>query len=627
MTTSNYMPDVQVEIAFDSGYSTPAESRTWTDVSEYVELEDQINISHGRADEFAVTDANSLTLTLDNTDGRFTAGKTDGAYYPNVKIGRPIRVTATPVGGTSSVRFVGYVDEWPVAWDVTDNYAKVQISARSRMARLGFGAQLRSVAVEQVAHDGAIAFYPLGEPAGSLVANTVLGDTGPLSIFHNSGNLPLTFGADDLLPGEGTGVAFNFDQVDFTFGDSLRGDLGTSLTMSNGVSLEAVFHSTGNDDGGVIASLSTPPGSGSPFTNFQIRTSLDGNLGIGYLDALGHIVSGFTADTFDDGLPHHVYAYGIHSVAGITLRLYVDGVLLVGGTEPAFDDGNVSWLQVGGGNTVMSLVAIGADEAGVADRVASAFAAFDGEPASDRIERYANYAGIPSSEYAGDPDTNPVDTIDTTGLTAIDAMRKVEVTENGVLFDARDNALTFHGRAHRYNSVPVFTLDAELQEVEADVQPKLDRSTLVNEVTATASDGTLARASDQASIDDYGFARRTVEIASSQDAALQAGSWRVGLYAEPKPRIPALGVNLLPLSQARQDSLLELDVSSVLTVSGMPTQAPAASSEFFVEGYTESIGHESYGFVFNVSPRTAEYDVWVLEDPVFGAYDSNPLAY
>lgn len=85
-------PDVQVEIAFNSDYSTLLADRIWTDVSGYVEFQDGIAITGGRADERSTTDANSLALTLDNTDGRFTPELASGAYYPNVQVGRPIRV-------------------------------------------------------------------------------------------------------------------------------------------------------------------------------------------------------------------------------------------------------------------------------------------------------------------------------------------------------------------------------------------------------------------------------------------------------------------------------------------------------------------------------------------------------
>ena len=57
----------------------------------------------------------------------------------------------------------------------------------------------------------------------------------------------------------------------------------------------------------------------------------------------------------------------------------------------------------------------------------------------------------------------------------------------------------------------------------------------------------------------------------------------------------------------------------------LPTQAPASTLTFFIEGYTETIGNSSYEFDFNVSPTTG-YDVWVLEDATYGAYDTYPLS-
>ena len=47
------LPNTKVEIAFDSGYTTPAASRTWTDVSTYVESQYGLTINRGRADEIA----------------------------------------------------------------------------------------------------------------------------------------------------------------------------------------------------------------------------------------------------------------------------------------------------------------------------------------------------------------------------------------------------------------------------------------------------------------------------------------------------------------------------------------------------------------------------------------------
>lgn len=82
-----------VEVAFDAGYKTPAASRTWTDVTDFVEAQSDITIDYGRNDEFSTTDANKLSgLMLDNRDGRFTLDNPSSPYYPNVLVGRPIRV-------------------------------------------------------------------------------------------------------------------------------------------------------------------------------------------------------------------------------------------------------------------------------------------------------------------------------------------------------------------------------------------------------------------------------------------------------------------------------------------------------------------------------------------------------
>src|SRR5690349_6657791 len=107
------MPDVTVAIAFNAGYLTPAASRTWTDVSDYVENDRGITINVGRQDERSTADANTLSLTLDNRDGRFTATKTSGPYGANLKLGRPIRVQADPVDGAIQTEFVGFIDELP----------------------------------------------------------------------------------------------------------------------------------------------------------------------------------------------------------------------------------------------------------------------------------------------------------------------------------------------------------------------------------------------------------------------------------------------------------------------------------------------------------------------------------
>jgi hypothetical protein len=64
------IPKVTVEVAFDGGPFSS--SYTWTDISDYVE---GFSVRRGRNNELDRIEAGTLSLTLDNSDGRFTPGK------------------------------------------------------------------------------------------------------------------------------------------------------------------------------------------------------------------------------------------------------------------------------------------------------------------------------------------------------------------------------------------------------------------------------------------------------------------------------------------------------------------------------------------------------------------------
>ncbi|GAA3550872.1 hypothetical protein GCM10022419_033950 [Nonomuraea rosea] len=85
------MPSVWCEIAFTRDASG---SLLWRDVTDYVEWDQGVRISRRRSHELDEVQPGTLALTLDNSDGRFTAGRTSSPYYPNVTLNRPIRIRA-----------------------------------------------------------------------------------------------------------------------------------------------------------------------------------------------------------------------------------------------------------------------------------------------------------------------------------------------------------------------------------------------------------------------------------------------------------------------------------------------------------------------------------------------------
>ena len=628
------MPDVKVEVAFNAGWSTPAASRTWTDVSTYVDLAETgapIQITGGRGDELATTDPNSLSLVLDNSDGRFTPGKASSPYYPNVKIGRPIRVTATPVGGSAVVQFDGFVDQWPLAWEGVSTEARARIGATSRTARLGTFRKLKSIVEEEVRRGSPTAYYTMGDPAGSTTAADTSGNTKGKPLTQVGSGTAVSFGN---ATGPGTD---GLTAAQFAAGKYLSGPLGP--IANRGFTLIAAVNVTS-------APASLAPIVGLPFDNpggAWIAADVGNVLQLGGWRAPtgGPLTITGQAGTYAVGQTTAV-AVAVNS-AGNVVSTYQDGALLGTGSWTVMPNSTMSVLNVGsqviGGTSTtivqpngvvahLAIIPTELDAAHIAAISDSMLNGFSAELSGTRFARYASYAAIAATEISADAGQVPMAHVYTTDQTALDLMRVVESTEEGVVFDARDGLLTFHDRFHRYNAADAFTLDMALQQVEADYEADYDRTGLANDVTAALADGgSAARAFDQASQDDYGIHSTDLSLATTDpDLPLQAANWKVNQYGQPRTRVPNVKVDLTSMAAADQALLLAADVSTRFTVNNIPSQAVATSKAYFVEGYSKTIGLESFEVEFNTSDAAVS-DVWTVEDPVLGQYDAYPIAY
>lgn len=770
-------PDVKVEIAFNSTYSTPAASRTWTDVTEYVKTAEGISISHARQDEFSQPGPNTCSLTLKNADGRFTPGLATSPYYPNVKIGRPLRVavnlcthgtngtfeanatgwaginasvaqstaqahsgsaslrvTATAAGdmsanapagtagipvvagvtyrasawfrssGTSrtttlrvlwydaagtllstsvspsitdtgtwqlvefsvtapasaayarprgfwtaagageihyiddvrldSDRFVGYVDEWPLEWPATvSTWATSTISATSRMARLGLSAKFKSVIEEEILADSPVAYYTLGEASGATQANDSSGhDVQPLRMAGTGADV--TFGSA-AGPSTDSLTAGSFEQ----WGKALRATNGAvmpgSLTQFTVETFVLV-----NGAAKILAVL--PPGeleagSGAErpgYGYFTLRTTSGGWPTVEFIDTSEVADEIFDSTSISGEIAHLAVTF----TNGGAMRLYVNGAERASATVgnwPTLAQDFVVGLVVTGATGPLAVAHVAVyDTVLSADRIAvHADAGLDGfatEAAHERLARYARWAGIPSTEYSfSTAALTPMAHIDTAEKSAVDLKQAVATTDGGVLYDSRGGVLTYVDRAVRYNAAAVLTLDAAAGEVEVGYAPKVDRSALINRVTATTSDGSYSVvAEDATSINEYGtHDPGGIDLATTDhDEAHAAAHWRVNTYREPAARAPQLAVELAKMSAARQAAVLAVKVSDKITVTGLPSQSDATSKSFFVEGYTERITDSQHFVDFNVSPG-AGFEVFEIGHATYGQYDAYPIAY
>ncbi len=615
---STYMHDVRVEIAFNAGYVTPSADRVWTDVSQWVEFADRIPVGVGRSDERSVADANDLTVTLDNTDGRFTARRSGSPYFPNVKVGRPIRVSVLTATGHTSVRFVGFVDEWPVEWDGTDAYAKANIRASSRLSRLGLTAKLRSLIENEIVVDSPLGYWTLGDAAGAVEAQDSSGRAAPVLRVVDAVGADMTFG---------TGVGPSTDELSAAQfaspGDYLQTPTALVPTMSTNLAAEFWMVPTPLTGGDPILRLRTNTGD-------ELRVMYSG---VGDTSVLLNGATVLSATGAGGGLLRHVALEVDRS--DNSLRLFVNGAL--SSSAAATPVLGTSSVVVTVGEAIqgtMAHVAIYDSLPGLSRFAAHRTAGVDGflgERTDQRVSRILSWVGVAATEVDAELGAETMTYQLTSGMSAVDAARECESTEGGVLFDGPDGKVHFHNRSRRYTATAAVTLDMAAQHVGADFAPRLDRSTLLNDVTVqNPTTGTTVRATDTASSDEYGVATGSTASASDvHDSLVQKAAWLIASYAEPRPRVPSLTVDVLAhvgLTPSADD-LLQVGVGDRIDVINAPAQADSTTASYFVEGYTEDIGPESHFITFNLSPTYPALSTFVLDDAVRGVLDTSILGY
>jgi hypothetical protein len=73
--------------------------------------------------------------------------------------------------------------------------------------------------------------------------------------------------------------------------------------------------------------------------------------------------------------------------------------------------------------------------------------------------------------------------------------------------------------------------------------------------------------------------------------------------------------------------ILDAEIGSFFSVYNLPAQAPSPSMRVTVEGYTETIKHNSHVITFHTSASSTD-SVWVLDDPDYSQLDQTTrLAY
>jgi hypothetical protein len=633
------------EVAFSTGPydATPV----WVDLSSRVHLPSGITIRRGRSDEFENVPAGTLTLTLENTDGALTPENPASPYYPHVLNLRRCRLRyIDPASSDVTPLFDGYVDEWPVEWpDSGDNYSRAQITATDILARIDGRQKLRSVVVETIALDNPYVHFPLDEASGSTSVASVAGDAAVLYLEQIGTGGTLEFGSGTGVPTDGASSPV-WTSASLTNGLYLTGYIGpvnteTGRWAGSGVTLSAVIAST-SVLGEPVVTLSdrkgnrlqlgyNPDPDGRPFASFHPWNG-DFSLGAGSYAVVG-------GAKLNNGTTHVLGAAITPNGAGastFTLELFVDGVS-VGSTAMFVSSiGTLDTLTIGGqagtsafyAGTISHVAAWGSPltPAQFLEHSTSMSTGFAGERSDERVARVCSWIGMPAARQDLEVGLSLVGHIDPTGKNPLEYLRIVETTEAGLLFASTDGRLTLHNRSHTFSTAaPDLTVPADMLNGDARLAKNL--LLVKNRVNASRIGGARVQVVDQASVDDHGYLDDDIELATSTDTALaSAAAWRLFTSSTPRVRFTNLSLDGLTDPTYSPGIRALVDLNARAQVTGLPAQAPPASGSQQVQGYVLNISDSSWDCSVNAAPY-AHLVALVLDDPVYGALDSYPLAY
>jgi hypothetical protein len=590
------------------------------DITAYVMAIDGYQLNRGRDDWQSAVTAGELSLTLNNSDGRFTPGSTLIASPTPIVVDRRIRVQEI-VNGVTYTRFTGYVKSWPVEWSETvASFAKVRLSAVDAQAR-GERRPLRSLATEEIMIDNPTAYYPLSEPAAATTAGDASGHTSPPLAITGSGTA-LTFGTT-------LGVTDGLSCVQFNGGTYLHNTIPSVYVPTGAAYTLECFFSNSATTANTAILMSVDAGMDG-FTGSSLFIGINP---AGKLVASG---AGFTSSaSVNDGVVHHAF-YAV--TAGGVGNLFLDGVSVAFGAS-AFSTASdfvgfslapsaIPFLTSSFVGTIAHAVvypsAVGAARPAIHGAARNGFL---GETGTARLTRHAGYAGIP----VGTLDTslsNMAANIDAS--TAWGEIQAAADAEFGVAYIDGTGALTFHNR-NRVVSKTVPDLTLSSQWVTPDVAPVSDDQQLVNymEVSSEQTDGvSLARnITSETSHGRYPGSRSFMVQTDAE--ALDRANWLVSKLAEPTTRYGTLTINLYGMTPALASSVVNaIDVDCWLRVTSMASQNPGGTTaDVIVQAFTETVNGDTWTIACNVVSQALYSPAWILDDPVNSILGTTTVLY
>lgn len=211
---------------------------------------------------------------------------------------------------------------------------------------------------------------------------------------------------------------------------------------------------------------------------------------------------------------------------------------------------------------------------------------------------------------------------------ALEYLQKVETSEQGALFIAKNGDLTFRSRldATPTSAGLVTFADDGTGVPYTSVSVNYGTELLVNTVDVTSAAGT-AIAQNNRSRTTYGVAEVQIDTLLSTTAQLEnLADFTVQKYADPEYRFDGISMNLDTMGSANKATVLGLEIGDVILLKFTPNGIGDP-----IEQYGQIIGiqHdiEKTRHDMRIGLASLDFTFLVLDDAVFGTMGNNSLAF
>lgn len=489
-------PRVKVEAAFGHQAGDLSTMPTWTDITPYAIQPNggtTFSASRGKAYELTTPEAGDGQVWLRNNTGDWNPLNASGAFYPNVTLGLPVRMSAfwnNRWHWLAKIQAKQLPQQWP-----DPQWGMSPLSGYDSMGILA-NAELLSAYQQEILRDNPYAFWPLSEsytqanglPFGNIVPGNLRPMVGIDGASDSNGTIvPLQTGQALGLNGDlngGIGIStINTSPRAWSAGAFCMDPNFPQYNTASGITVEFWAILTQPQSGSAVIPMITLAGASSnwatsnygPVRYQLVWESLGfGTITVNVADVNGTLAGGPGSAVLLTGPTAHHFVIHISGATHPIVDLYVDGALLMSPFTAAgtTSSGDIQGLFLGpstnfcpglvANNYSIGQVAVYSGRL-TADRIAEHYQAginaFTGESVLTRFSHLMTWGqtGVPMAADKGSvtPLVGYCDTIESQAVS--DAITDLVTSEGGSAYAAADGTVFYQSRQTVYNRSPKYT--------------------------------------------------------------------------------------------------------------------------------------------------------------------------